>query len=101
MGGDSNPGYIDRLSRIVRNKGLKCAWYSGRPSVSDKINKMHFHYIKTGPYIRQYGPLNNPQTNQRFYKVGNDGELTDITFRFYKQSRYYENNTGNNSILIN
>ena len=43
----------------------------------------NFDYIKLGPYIEEFGPLNSKTTNQRFYKVS-DGELVDITSKFWK-----------------
>ena len=36
------------------------------------------------PYIKEKGPLDNPNTNQRFYKVVNE-ELIDITHKFWKR----------------
>ena len=45
-------------------------------------------YLKLGPYIEDRGPLNNPNTNQRMYKVHNDSNpvhLEDITKEFWKK----------------
>ena len=50
---------------------------------------MTFDYVKVGPYIEHFGPLNSPTTNQRLYKVTHDTSakpdyrLTDITSRFW------------------
>jgi anaerobic ribonucleoside-triphosphate reductase activating protein len=41
-------------------------------------------YVKVGPYIEAKGPLPNPDTNQRMYRIEN-GELTDITASFRKK----------------
>lgn len=47
---------------------LELALYSGRESVEDEIYRV-FDYVKVGPYRSSYGPLNNPATNQRLYRV--------------------------------
>lgn len=38
-------------------------------------------YLKLGPFLQEYGPLDKQSTNQRFYKIENK-ELVDITFKF-------------------
>jgi anaerobic ribonucleoside-triphosphate reductase activating protein len=82
MGGDSSPGEIDRLSNIVKSIGLKSAWYSGRDKMSSEINILNFDYIKIGPYIESFGPLNNRNTNQKFYMVDKSGCLINYTYKF-------------------
>lgn len=86
MGGDSDPEEINFLALEIKNifPGLKVAWYSGKTELSDKINIERFDYIKLGPYIEANGPLNNPDTNQRFYRVTNNA-LEDITYMFWKK----------------
>lgn len=83
MGGDSDPNYINTLAINIHNIGLKSAWYSGKTSVSSKININNFDYIKLGPYIEEFGPLNNPNTNQIMYKITDNG-LENITYKFWK-----------------
>ena len=92
MGGDSNPKEIDHLASIVKEYySLKTAWYSGVQALSKDIHLWNFSYIKLGPYVEKYGPLNSKTTNQRMYKVvysnyedGTAGyELNDITYKFY------------------
>lgn len=85
MGGDSNPEYINILGKTIKCHKLKSAWYSGRQELSKDINLEFFDFIKLGPYIEELGPLNSRTTNQRFYKVSN-GELVDITSRFYDRN---------------
>lgn len=84
MGGDSNPLYINNLAKHTRNNwpNIKVAWYSGKQELSEDINLVNFNYIKLGPYNEELGPLNNPNTNQRFYKVANNN-LEDITYKFW------------------
>lgn len=93
MGGDSNPKEIDHLASIVKEYySLKTAWYSGVQALSKDIHLWNFSYIKLGPYVEKYGPLNNKTTNQRMYQViynhyedGTSGyELEDITHKFWK-----------------
>ena len=83
MGGDSNPEYINILGKTIKCHKLKSAWYSGRQELSKDINLEFFDFIKLGPYIEELGPLNSKTTNQRFYKVS-DGELINITSKFWK-----------------
>ena len=85
MGGDQAPEEIDRLARFVRenHKGVNTAWYSGRKEMSESVDVNNFDYLKLGPYDEQAGPLGERTTNQRFYRV-RDGELIDITCRFWK-----------------
>ena len=93
MGGDSNPLEVDALAQWVKiNYPIKTAWYSGRQELSKYINLKWFDFIKLGPYIEEFGPLNSKTTNQRFYQVikshyedGTSGyELLDTTYKFWK-----------------
>lgn len=85
MGGDANPSEVDDIAQSITEyyPELKVAWYSGRQELSEDIWLENFDYIKLGPYIKDRGPLDNVNTNQRFYKV-NKNELVDITSRFWK-----------------
>lgn len=85
MGGDINPEEVNSIAQDIKNyySNLKVAWYSGRQKLSDEIDIENFDYIKLGPYEEDKGPLNNPNTNQRFYKVKNS-KLIDITHKFWK-----------------
>ena len=65
------------LAAHVRSLGLEAALYSGRQEVEDAIWAA-FDYVKVGPYIAEYGPLNERTTNQRMYYHGED-----ITPRFW------------------
>lgn len=84
MGGDADPKKVNSLaSYIIIHYSLKVAWYSGRQELAKDIDLNNFDYIKLGPYIEEFGPLNSKTTNQRFYKV-NGKELVDITNKFWK-----------------
>lgn len=93
MGGDSDPEYINWLASIMHDMNdsepgnwadVKIAWYSGRQELSKDVNLENFDYIKLGPYMEEFGPLNSRTTNQRMYKV-HDCELEDITSKFWKE----------------
>ena len=91
MGG--SPKYVNALAKRIRTKysGLKIGWYWGGSNIPSKINIGNFDYIKIGPYIKEKGGLNNPNTNQIMFKVtkGHTGMgmlplLDDITYKFWK-----------------
>ena len=89
MGGDSEPRCINSLAKLIKETtDLKVGWYSGRQVLSADINLEWFDFIKVGPYVEQFGPLNNPNTNQIMYKVvhenGND-LMFNITNKFWKE----------------
>ena len=85
MGGDAEPNKINALASFIINhySSIKVAWYSGRQELSEDIELSNFDFIKLGPYKGEFGPLNSRTTNQRFYKVS-DGELINITSKFWK-----------------
>ena len=62
---------------------VQAALYSGRDAVEPAFWEA-FDYLKLGPYIPECGPLNNPSTNQRLYKI-TDGKPEDITARFWRK----------------
>lgn len=96
MGGDNESASVNHLARFIKKTfwWLRIAWYSGRQELSTDIELKNFNYIKLGPYVEELGPLNNPNTNQRFYEVRMSREvdenenpiygLTDITDIFWK-----------------
>lgn len=85
LGEGKDLGSLVRLAAHVRSIGLAAALYSGRNAVEDEIFNS-FDYVKVGPYIESFGPLNSKTTNQRLYRVSHDGHgysLEDITSRFW------------------
>lgn len=89
MGGDQDPAEVNALAIYVRKyfPNLKIAWYSGNSNISNKIYLINFDYIKVGPYIEKLGGLDNPSTNQRFYKIMHSevtDKMLDITNKFWK-----------------
>lgn len=93
MGGDSDVNYLNNLAKAIKTSSnydkfpIKLAWYSGQDSIDTMIDLEYWDYIKIGPYIQSKGPLNNPNTNQRLYRIDKletKWELIDITNRFWK-----------------
>lgn len=85
MGGDISPRRVEDLSKQVRAQfpELKTAWYSGRDVLPEEINAESFNYIKLGRYSETLGGLRSRTTNQRMYKIQDDGTMLDITTVFY------------------
>lgn len=90
MGGDHDTKMINSLAKSVKYAmGLKVAWYSGNATLNEHINPKYFNYIKLGPYIESRGPLDNPNTNQRLFKIYCNEyciyEFVNITHKFWKK----------------
>ena len=87
MGGDADPKGVNQLALYIHETypEFKVAWYSGRIRITSAICKTDFNYIKIGPYIKHLGPLKEKTTNQRLYRLMENGEFEDITSRFWKK----------------
>ena len=89
MGGDANPSEVDDIAQDIKEyyPELKVGWYSGRQELNDFVARelKWFDYIKLGPYIEEYGPLNSKTTNQRLYEV-KDNKLHDITYKLWRDN---------------
>jgi len=83
MGGP--PEEVNMLTQYINAKyeNIKVGWYTGYSHIPININTKWFDYIKIGPYIKELGGLDNPNTNQRFYKIENE-QLIDWTYKFWK-----------------
>ena len=97
MGGDAEPDTIVVLAELIKAKypNLKVGWYSGQ-SVFPHYDLESFDYIKIGPFIKEKGGLNNPNTNQKLYAKDLFIEETshklvggwiDITHKFWKNEQ--------------
>jgi len=91
MGG--NVEEVNKLANFIRlHTNLKVGWYTGLPDLPKELEIWNYDYIKIGPYIKEKGSLDNPNTNQRMFKieqkyVGNsqyDVKAIDITYKFWK-----------------
>ena len=95
MGGAQDVYHLLNLAICVRNKfpDIKIGWYTGQSEIPEIIseNLEYFDYIKIGPYIKDKGGLDNPNTNQIMYKVNHlpDGNSTleNITYKFWKNGK--------------
>ncbi len=87
MGGDNDPKGVNILAQYIHEEHpqFKVAWYSGRTVIAAVVNKQDFDYIKIGPYIKHLGPLKSSTTNQRLYRIEENGDMVDITSRFWRK----------------
>ena len=78
------PKKVNELVKYIKkNSPLKVGWYWGGTSIPKKIELELFDYIKIGPYIKELGGLDNPNTNQKMYQIGPNCILNDITYKFW------------------
>ena len=91
MGGE--PIEVNKLAKFINEHWmLKVGWYTGYFKIPKEIDTKWFDYIKVGPYIKELGGLDDPNTNQQFYAKGNilhkmdanDNMLYDVTYKFWK-----------------
>lgn len=95
LGGEHD---IDALTELFMyaHKRVKTAWYCGLDLVpKEKIGIVQYlDFLKVGHYDQELGGLDNPSTNQRFYKVehisNGDYKTIDITNKFLKQNKTNE-----------
>ena len=95
MGGDYHTWEVNFFAKYIKETypDLKVGWYSGTSKISSYIEPKWFDYIKLGPYDKELGGLDNPNTNQRMYQYSPyfsdcDSELgivwRDITYKYWK-----------------
>lgn len=82
MGEGNDREALLKLAMEVAGMGLKAAIYSGREQVEEEYYKV-FDYVKIGPYLEDFGPLNKETTNQKLFKK-EGAEWKDITDMFWK-----------------
>ena len=98
MGEGKDPEALKKLAfgiKLRSDAPRKVALYSGRNEVEEEYDE-YFDYIKVGPYIEKYGPLNKETTNQRLYEIEKEYDATtfetikttrkDITYKFWKNN---------------
>lgn len=97
MGGEPNDIAYFLFWVKTRHPLIKTCYYTGRKWLSHEeistINR-YLDYLKIGPYIKEKGGLDNPNTNQSFYKKVESSEeyyWEDITYKFQnKTEQNYE-----------
>lgn len=74
----------------LTNSNMKFAFYSGSKNIYCYLIRF-LDYYKIGPFDSKFGPLNNPTTNQRLYKIKHEETnyidydvMLDITDKFWK-----------------
>ena len=98
MGGDSDIKDILRIVTFIKNKfpSKKICWYSGKDIQINNISQIYkdifsiIDYFKCGPYIKEYGGLDSPNTNQNFYKImktNGTNLLVNITRKFSHENK--------------
>lgn len=95
MGGDSDLEELYNLFKFIPMlfKKVKIAWYTGREDIPKDLPPID--YIKIGPYKSECGPLNNPNTNQRFYTKGSSMNKMDVNSNMWYDTtdKFWSNNT--------
>lgn len=74
MGGDNDLDELTRLCGYILGRSdypRRICWYTGADKIPNHALISYLSYIKIGPYKSEFGPLNNPNTNQTFYTRGN------------------------------
>jgi anaerobic ribonucleoside-triphosphate reductase activating protein len=72
---------VEKLIIAHDDYNLKTCLYTGQVHVSDAILE-HLDFVKYGPYVEKYGGLDSPTTNQRFYDLNTN---KDITYKFREE----------------
>lgn len=91
MGGDAEPEKVKEYALWIKENwsGMKVCWYSGRSLENARPYLDALDYLKVGPFIEEFGPLDWETTNQRFYRITKDSNgkasTEDITAVFRKK----------------
>lgn len=80
MGGD-DPDHVESLKLcldLCKKSGYKTALYTGLDldQVDTELLCL-LNYIKVGPYIKEFGNLKSPITNQRLYRLNKFGNIVE------------------------
>ena len=85
LGEGQNPEELLTALRWIRWHGLKTCLYTGCDHIAPFDTMLPWlDYIKLGPYEKGLGGLDQPHTNQRFYRVRDD-MLFDETQLFQRK----------------
>ena len=90
MGGDQNLIELRKLLLICKKNKLKTCVYSGdnTPTAFAFMWDL-LDYLKIGEYIKERGGLNCSTTNQKFFKVHTNNELSWIEDQTYLFQKHY------------
>ena len=79
MGGEWEKEELIPMLKKAQEKGLKTCLYSGMEDVCTDI-KQHLTYLKTGPWIKAKGGLNEPESNQVFREISSNKILNHLFY---------------------
>lgn len=82
FGGEWNEDFNDYLI-YAQYLGYKTCLYTGLDDIPDSVKK-DLDYLKVGRWIEELGGLSSKTTNQRFYDLKNN---EDITYKFQKENK--------------
>lgn len=68
LGGEWHPEELVELLKYCKSLSLKTALFSGLDMIDPHILQF-LDYVKTGPYIKELGGLDNPRTNQKLINL--------------------------------
>lgn len=98
MGEGNDAESLKNLILYIKEKypNLKIGLYSGRENVDEDFYWEYLDYLKIGPYVKEWGPLNCSATNQRLYGAVNINKAikvhgkwrshwADITNKFWEK----------------
>ena len=86
MGGDGDPQEVGRIARFLHRQQttpVKVGWYSGRQQLPQGFSLKVSNTSNWDHTLKGCG-LKAPTTNQRLYRIGADGTMQDITYRFQR-----------------
>lgn len=94
-GGEWDEEYLTGLLVGIQHNYpmLTTVLYTGRSinyMVEEKRNLLNYlDYIKTEPFIKKYGPINNPKTNQEYYQIRRVYSLRGYIFLFKCTNKFW------------
>lgn len=74
-------GHIEEIAELVKyvwQKGYSTCLYTGSEKIDEIVDTCNgfLCYIKIGPYIEEKGGLDSPTTNQKFYEIIYETDMT-------------------------
>lgn len=94
MGGDNDPMLVKYLAYMTRTRtGLKVGWYTG---IGNAQTMREMDFVKIGLYKEEFGPLDEPTTNQVYLERQSNGDWRDRTDKFWVHKKS-ENDSDRNS----
>ena len=89
MGGDNDPMMVKYLAYQIRSHlDMRVGWYTG---VGNAQTMREMDYVKIGTYQEQFGPLDEPTTNQIYLERQPNGDWRDATQKFWVHKSPSEN----------